>query len=129
MKKIFLLLTSLILIFGCKAQKKEFSLLGKWKQTERLGNDGAKDFKVPIENGIIIIFESGNIVSDKFGKKGIYEVNGERLFIKLPDREYFYLFYPNKKDSEKMYLSPVTPEYQIICDEGCADLYEKIDEE
>lgn len=126
MKKAFLLLTFLFLIFGCNAQKKEFSLLGKWKQTERLGNDGANDFAVLIENGIIITFESDNIVTDKFGKKGKYEVNGERLFIKFPEREYFYLFYPDKKDSEKMYLSPVTSEYKIICDEGCADAYEKI---
>lgn len=128
MKKLFLLLTFVILIFGCEAQKKEFTLLGKWKQTERLGNDGAKDFRVPIENGQIITFERGNIVTGIFGKKGTYKINGERLFIKLPDGEYFYLIYPDKKDSEKMLLSPVTPEYQPICDEGCADAYVKIDD-
>lgn len=128
MKKLFLLLSFSILIYGCKVQKKEFTLLGTWKQTERLGNNGATNFRVPIENGIIFTFQSGNIVSDKFGKMGTYEIKGERLFIKLPDREYFYLIYLDKKDSEKMLLSPVTPEYQIICDEGCADVYEKIDD-
>ncbi|TDE42811.1 hypothetical protein E0I26_13175 [Flavobacterium rhamnosiphilum] len=127
MKKAFSLLIIFILIFGCKAQIKEFSLLGKWKQIERLGNNGAKNFSIPIENGITITFENGNIITDKFGKKGTYEINGEQLHIKFPKRDYFYLFYPDKNDSEKMYLSPVTPEYQIICDEGCADVYEKIE--
>lgn len=129
MNKKILFLTILILTIGSNAQKKN-SLIGNWKQIEEISSDGANKIRIPIKNGETLIFMNNNIVKDGLGNKGTYEFNGDKLHISLIKNERFYRFYrDNGGNSEKIYLSPVTSEYKIICDEGCAYIYEKIDNE
>ncbi|MNQ64458.1 hypothetical protein D3C85_788820 [compost metagenome] len=128
MNKKILFLAILILTVGCRAQKKEFSLLGKWKQIEEISSDGAKKIRIPIENGEILIFKSNNIVKDEQGNEGTYEAKGDQLRIAIPQKGRFYLFNNQYKehDIEKLFLTPVTSEYKIICDEACTYIYKKI---
>lgn len=126
-KIIYILLPLLALALPCKAQNKEFDLLGTWKQTEHLGNDGAKDYVVAIENGPIFTFTKEGMVLDKSAKKVTYTFIEKKLCIRFPDQTYYYMVYPDEKNTKKMFVTPVTPEYQFICDEGCADVYVKTD--
>lgn len=128
MNKKILFLTTLILTLACSAQKKEFSLLGKWKENEEISSDGANKIRIPIENGEILIFEPNNVVKDGQDNEGTYEVKGNHLHIVINQKERFYLFSQYKEDNfEKIFLTPVTTEYKIICDEGCPHIYKKIE--
>jgi hypothetical protein len=130
MNKKILFLTILILTLGCRAQKKEFSLLGKWKLIEEISSDGANKIRIPIKNGETLIFEYNNVVKNEQGDEGKYEVKGDSLHIAIPKKERFYFFRQYKEDDfEKIFLTPVTSEYKIICDEACTEIYEKIDNE
>lgn len=160
MRNLFFLY-SIILIFGCSYKKKSniehihlnqekpkdtisiinsISLdenynfiIGKWKEIEYHGNDGANDYVNKIENGQTITFEkNGNAVIEKDNilDKGKYEVlhhnkYNDKLHISSSKRELYYLI----SDHESQYLTliPVTSEYQFICKEGCAYVYKKID--
>lgn len=115
----------LLVFSSCLAQTNEFSLIGRWQEVEYQGNNGAQDFIQEIENGRILIFENNSIVKDGNGNKGTYEVKGDSLHITLPKDESFYIFYYDKDNVKRLYLSPVTKNYEIICDEGCALVFEK----
>jgi hypothetical protein len=62
MKKIILFLIIIIFTTSCKFQKKEFTLIGKWKAIESSGSDGAKMYRTDIEDGNELVFEKGNII-------------------------------------------------------------------
>lgn len=108
-------------------------IIGKWQEIEYQGNNGAKDYVTKIENGQTITFEkNGNVVieKDNIRDKGKYEVlnhnkYNNKLHISSLKREYYYIF--SHRESKHLFLTPVTSEYQIICDEGCTFVYKKID--
>ena len=125
-KRMYILLPLLMFALDGKAQHTGFSLLGTWKQTEYLGNDGAKDYTTRIENGPTFTFTQEGTVTDKQNQKGTYTLTGERLWMKFPEATYYYVIYTDGKEAKKMWATPVTPEYQFICDEGCAEVYVKI---
>ena len=103
--------------------QKEFTLLGKWQHVSSVGSDGENKFTQKVENGKILFFESGNVIKDEGGSKGTYTLDGDSLHLVLPDHEEFYRMYRNKNDLDRISLSPVTDKYEVICDEGCADIY------
>lgn len=70
-------------------------------------------------------FYSNNTVTDKRGIKGLYNLKGDSLHIAIPDNEKFYILYKFKDNFGKISLMPVSSEYQNVCDEGCAFIYEK----
>ncbi len=48
-----------------------------------------------------------------------------RLYISSPKKALHYLI-SNQVDSNRIYLTPVTSDYQFICKEGCGYVYERI---
>lgn len=126
MKKILTLILIMILTNSCKSQSNEFSLTGKWLCVEEHGSNGAREFIKKVKDGEILIFGSDNTVMNKSGIKGLYNLKGDSLHIEIPNNEKFYIITKFKDDFEKVSLTPVTYDYQIICDEGCEFIYEKI---
>ncbi len=119
------ILTFLILIIATSSycQNPRFSIHGKWQKVAESGSDGAKDFTIEIQNGETLLFKKNKKVEDSSGKKGRYKLNGRKLRVSLNnDLRYYLVFYDNN-DLNKMFLNPVTSEYQIICDEGCSFTY------
>lgn len=124
LKKITLLLF-LATLSNCGFAQTEFSLIGRWKQTEHHGNDGAHDYINKIKDGQILIFENQNVVRDQHGKLGSYNFDGKKLVVTFPEgSRYFFAFYG--KDHTQLSLTPVTEKFEIICDEGCSDLYRRL---
>ena len=116
----------IVLYYGIAAScsgQKEFTLLGRWQHVSSIGSDGASKFTQKVENGKVLFFESGDVLKDGAGSKGTYRLHGDSLHLVLPDHEGFYRIYRNKNDFDRISLSPVTSKYEIICDEGCADIY------
>ena len=126
MKKILLLLCLVILITSYVYYKKEFTIIGKWKAIESIGSNGATKIHNKIENGDEITFKLDNTVIDHLQNKGKYEMLGDSLHIVFPKEEFFYFCRSNKWNSEEMSLTPLTNEYQFICDEGCSTIYKKL---
>jgi len=114
-------------MINCKFQKKEFTLIGKWKATTSRRSDGVKSFHTEIEDGNELTFEKSNIIIDHLKNKGTYEISGNRLHIIFPKEESFYIYHQDESDSNKMYLEPTTAQYTMGCDEGCSTTYEKIE--
>ncbi|MBW1658271.1 MULTISPECIES: hypothetical protein [Flavobacterium] len=126
MEKVFLLICITILADRCNIPPKEFTLIGKWKAIESSGLDVSKMFYIDIEDGEEITFEKGNIAIDHLKNKGTYEVFENNLHIVFPKDEYYYIISRHETDPDKMYLTPTDEYYSILCDEGCAFLYKKI---
>lgn len=126
MKKILTLFLLMILTNSCKSQSYEFFLTGKWLCVEEHGSNGAREFIKKVKDGEILIFGSDNTVINKRGIKGLYNLKGDSLHIEIPNYEKFYIINKFKDDFEKVSLTPVTSDYQIICDEGCEFIYEKV---
>ena len=126
MKKTIIFLCIIIFTTNCKFQKKEFTLIGKWKAIESASSNGAQIFQTKIEDGNELTFEKGNIIIDHLKNKGKYEISESRLHIIFPNEEHFYIFNQNEADPNKMSLEPATAEYSMGCDEGCSTIYEKI---
>ncbi len=126
MKQIVPFVCILFLLGSCKPQSREFSLIGKWVCIEEYGSDGANQFKLKVKDGDVLTFANDNTVTDKKGNKGTYSLQNNRLHIAIPNNERFYILNRFKDDFKKISLIPVTNEYQIICDEGCAFIYNKI---
>ncbi|RZJ29810.1 MAG: hypothetical protein EOO48_06600 [Flavobacterium sp.] len=105
------------------SQQKEFTIIGKWQQTARNGNDGAHDYTVQLKNGEVLTFDAGNIVKDTIGNTAHYTFDGKKLEFKLAKTARNYLVYYNPAQTDTMHLVPVTADYQIICDEGCSSTF------
>lgn len=123
--KSFLMLFAFLGILFINAQKKDdVTIVGKWQHVSTSGSNGAKMFTNKVKNGNILEFFPSNKITDNKGHSGYYKLNGEKLEISLDKKvNYFRVFFNGKKE---MNLSPVTADYQIICDEGCSDKYQKI---
>lgn len=126
MKKVLNLLLLTVIINSCKSQSNEFTLIGKWQAVESSSSDGAKPFTHKITNGEIFMFDQNNIVKDKLGNIGKYSFQDEKLHIELANQHRYYKLYYEKENPNQIFLNPVTSDYQIICDEGCAFAYEKV---
>lgn len=126
MKKILPLFLLIIITNSCKSQSNEFTLIGKWICIEEHGSNGAHEFISQIKDGDVLVFNTNNKVTDKRGIKGLYNLKGDSLHIAIPDNERFYILYKFKDSFDKIALSPVSSKYQIICDEGCSFIYEKV---
>ena len=125
MKRFFLVFNFLFITICNSYNIKKPSLIGKWQLVETYDSDGVKGMYTPVQNGRIIIFEKRNVVSDGFENKGSYEVHKDHLRISfLQDEFYRFGFSDDKPD--KLYLSPRTSKYKIICDEGCSEIYQKM---
>jgi hypothetical protein len=120
----------IVLYYGiaasCSSGQKEFTLLGKWQHVSSTGSDGANTSTNKVQNGKILIFEKGNVVKDGAGNKGTYRHHGDSLHLVLPDHEEFYLLYRDRDNFDHISLNPVSNKYGLICDEGCADNYERL---
>ncbi|WP_447636615.1 hypothetical protein [Flavobacterium microcysteis] len=125
MKKIITCLFLTLVLNSCKSQKKEFTILGKWQAVEYSGSDGAKVFTNKISNGEIFIFEMKNVVKDKLGNTGTYTFQNNKLHIELAEQDKYYTLSYDEINPERIFLDPVTSDYQIICDEGCSFTFEK----
>lgn len=126
MKKAITYLFPLLVFNSFKSQTKEFTILGKWQAVESSASNGAKVITHKISNGEIFIFEMKNIVKDKIGNIGTYSFQDNKLHIDLAKQHRYYALYYKKINPERIFLNPVTSDYQIICDEGCAFVYQKL---
>lgn len=123
MKKTLLIL--IILFFGCKSPKNQFSIIGKWKRVQEVVKIG-NDYPLKnVENGEVIIFEKHNVAIDEYGNKGTYEIDGENLHILFPKNEIFYFFSPYKNNVE-LTLVPDMQKYNSNVDKGIGFVYKKI---
>jgi hypothetical protein len=111
-------------------------IVGKWKHIETFSSDGAKKSIAKMNNGQTIIFSSDNTIKiDKNGKidKGTYQIDlidkdkkdSFKLGIKLSTENFYYILYSGT-DKNSLSLTPRTSNYEVICDEICMDVYEKI---
>ncbi|RZJ66177.1 MAG: hypothetical protein EOO50_10965 [Flavobacterium sp.] len=123
--KNLILIFLLITLSSCGFAQSEFSIIGRWKLTEKHGNDGARDYVTQVQDGNIFIFEKNNVARDKSGNIGSYELDGKKLAITFKDGTRHYLVY-HDNDPTKLSLNPVDENYGNICDEGCADIYRRI---
>lgn|SRR5690606_25893790 len=143
MKKIGFILM-LVLAVGCNRQdnisvtnnsisfNEDFAfLIGKWKEVEYRGSNGADFFSKRIKNKQRLTFEKdGSVIIEKNNtkEKGKYEVHSDegdiKLHISSSKGNFYYLVFKSK--GKRIALNPVTSEYGIICDEGCAYVYKKI---
>ena len=112
-------------------------LIGKWKHIASISSNGATKYTTKIKDGQTIIFEiNGNVIIEKDDTKvnGTYKSqlrdtnirNEFKLCISSSKGSSYYIFYFGGNNST-VSLIPVTSEYEIICDEGCSDIYEKIE--
>jgi CarboxypepD_reg-like domain len=115
------------LISNCLAQNIDFSIIGNWQEIEYQGNNGATDYINKIENGRVFIFETNNIIKDTKGNIGTYQLNELKLHISLLNDERFYKIYYEKNNNQRLSLIPVTNKYEYICDEGCSEIFQKLD--
>jgi len=129
MKKLIKFIFIILLSSPSFSQNDELSLIGNWQEIEYQGNDGATDYIQKIEDGRIFIFEPNNVVKDGIKNIGTYELIGNNLHITLPNSERFYRIFFEKNNTKKLSLIPVTSNYEYICDEGCAEIFEKLDNE
>lgn len=108
-------------------------IIGKWREIEYHGNDGADDYIDKIENGRVLTFEkNGNVWIEKetIVSLGSFEISlhdkhSHRLYITYENKGFYYLI-SNQENPDYIYLTPVTSDYQFICKEGCSYVYEKI---
>ncbi len=128
MKNLIILIFACFSTLSCSSKSKEFSLIGKWKEIEYHDSNGADSFVKKVENGRIFIFEESNIfkiIDNQLDDVGTYKVNGDSLRITLPNEEFFYRLFHIKDN--KLAFNPMTEKFEIICDEGCAYVFEKIE--
>lgn len=101
--------------------------VGKWQLVEREGNDGAKDFRTPVKEGRVLTFYPEYLVRDNKGAIGKYIVHENHLQLLLPQNKMeYYLWFFSIKVPDKLYMTPVSKDYQCYCDEGCMDIYQKL---
>ena len=124
MKVFKLLLLLLFISVSTYGQETDSRFVAKWQQREESGSDGANKYTVPVKNGPVIIFAEDNGVTYN-GAKGKYIIGeGNKLTIDLEKDKHHFLFSFGKNNTI-LYLTPVTSGFQIICDEGCADIFYK----
>lgn len=126
MKFFTILLLMIFSINTCAQEKRNNSMIGKWKLIAESGRNGANVFTNEIKNGEILIFETENKITNEKGKKGTYELNDNKLKIKLNGLEKYYLLFYDDNKSNIIYFNPATPKYEILCDEGCSFTYIKL---
>jgi hypothetical protein len=124
MKKRIAFILIIIGALNVFSQIKNPSILGQWKEIEYYGNDGSHDYVQKVVDGRTFVFEENNVFKDGLGNKGTYHVSGDSLHVLLPESEFYFRFYENKKG--EIALGPVTENYEIICDEGCAFIFKKV---
>jgi hypothetical protein len=125
MKTPFVLLIYLFLV----SYQINDGLLGKWEMREHTGKDGAKKFTTSVANGTILLFKENNEV-ERNGLKGYYSTSKsknesgsyDRLILDFGTEKYCYLY---RIQENKLICTPVTKDFEIICDEGCDDIYYK----
>ena len=111
-------------------------LIGKWKEIQYEGNNGSTEYVTEIENGRTFIFNSDHsfvMIKNNIKIRGKFKTQSNKidkmrndwlnLQISLPSTELFY--FVQFKES-KIELTPVNANYSAICDEGCAEIFEKI---
>lgn len=116
-------------------EEKSF-IIGKWKHIETFSSDGANKSIAKMNNGQTFLFSSDNTITiDKNGKidKGTYKIelidndknDSFKLCITLSTENFYYILYIGT-DKNSLSLTPRTSNYEVICDEICMDVYEKI---
>jgi hypothetical protein len=126
-RKFSILIFASFSFLSCSTQTEEFTLVGKWKEIEYHGSNGAELFVQKIDNGRIFIFENLNkidIVTDKLRNVGSYQIKGDSLQISLPNEDNYYQLIHLKNGN--IALSPRTEKYEITCDEGCSYIFKKL---
>ena len=126
MVKIFQIFFLLVAMSFFAQIKNDSSILGKWQLIASSGSNGAKNYTNEVKNGEILFFQSKNQVSNEKDSKGTYQLNGDKLKIMLRGLTKHYLLYHDEKNNTIFFITPVTDQYQIICDEGCSFTYTKI---
>lgn len=124
MKHIYLLFF-LQLPFLCLSQTPSFSIIGKWQNTEYHGSDGANKYVNKIKNGRIYIFEANDILKDSEAHSGSYQLKDDNLRITFNNQNSYYRLFYNNVNQDTIVLVPVSEKNQLVCDEGCAELFVK----
>ena len=109
------------------------SITGSWQLTEHRGNNGAHDFTESIKNGPIFTFKENGVI-EKDNTSGTYLISEsdttgyhqDRLYIGLGTEKLYYIYQFESGLTTKLNLTPVTENYQLICDEGCTDVYKRL---
>ncbi len=132
MKKIFIALTSLLIVMSCSNDFGEIQkerptepILGKWQLIEiyQLNENGDPIWK-KVENGEVIEFNLENKVlfskSNGNTKNGLYAIDNIRLLLSYTDNEKYtenFMF-----ENDHLILTPV----YINCVLGCDKKYQRI---
>lgn len=114
------------LTISCGQKRTYNSIIGKWKLIAESGSNGTEMYTNEIKNGEILSFEPQNMIRNEKGEKGSYELLDNKLKIQLKGLDRYYLLFYDDDKSNTIYLNPVTPKYEIICDEGCSFTYRKL---
>ena len=109
------------------------SIMGSWQLTEHRGNNGAHGFTENINNGPIFTFKENGVI-EKDNTTGTYQIfqtdtagyYQDRLYINLDTEKLYYIYRFESGLTTKLNLTPVTENYQLICDEGCTDVYKRL---
>lgn len=123
--KIFATIIFLFLFASCRTD----GFIGKWQLKEQLSSDGAKNYTTSVRNGTILNFKANDIV-EKDGKVGKYHLSQfddggyiqKRVVLEFDFEKNYYLYELN---GTILSCTPVSSDFSIICDEGCADIYHK----
>lgn len=97
-------------------------LIGKWRYSARLGNNGAKDYEYIIPdttNKYLIFFKNGE-VKGNYVANGTYRIKNDMIIIRTIKNK--ILKYQFNLTGNYLYLNP----YPLLCDEGCADKFTKV---
>ncbi len=137
MKSILYLTLSLVLVISCNkdnANNNEEALIGKWQVIEYCENTGAGDWTCrDIENGSIVDFNKNGIFTYNEGNNtecltGSFTFNNTNLTLQFNSNLcsendgiviYIYTFIENK-----LQLRPSIE--NLYCDEGCYEVFKKI---
>ena len=108
------------------SQTNRIPIIGKWKEVEYRGKDGANSHTSKIKNGRIFIFKNNDIVTDSIGTVGQFHLKGDSLQIIFAKRNLYYRLDYNYNYPTKLGFTAVDSEYKYYCDEGCLEIFTKI---
>jgi hypothetical protein len=111
----------------------QFTLIGKWQNTEFRGNDGAKDYINKIEDGRTYLFQQDGTVKNEINRVGTYQLENDILKISFPELAMqslkeetvlYRIFYQDAKQNTVSFI-PINDKHQFICIEACAEIFER----
>ncbi len=111
----------------------QFSLIGKWQNTEFQGKNGAKQYINKFEGGRTYQFERDGTVKFQMDRVGTYQLENDILKISFPElamqslkeETNLYRILYTDANPNTVYFVPINDKHQSICIETCAEKFER----